>query len=226
VLPAQLRQDHTALGGAIFSVMGTTYAVLLAFMATTAWDQYTAAQALARHEANVLGGLYRGSYGLAEPAGGTVRHDLLAYLRHVIDEEWPDQMGGRTIAARDPLLADLGRVILGAAPATNAESNAQSFLIGALGEADTARRDRRLAAHGDIPNIIWCVLLAGGALLIGFSFVLGGPKPALHLLMTATLVASGVLVLLLIVGLSSPFHGAVTIPSDAYQMVLDELTRA
>jgi hypothetical protein len=44
-----------------------------------------------------------------------------------------------------------------------------------------------------------------------------------HLLMTGALVASGILVLLLIVGLSSPFRGAVTIPPDAYAGVLAEI---
>ena len=46
-LPATIRRQHTVLGGAIFSVIGTTYAVLLAFMATTAWEQYSAAEHLA-----------------------------------------------------------------------------------------------------------------------------------------------------------------------------------
>ena len=53
VLPVDLRREHTALGSTIFAVIGTTYAVLLAFMATTAWEQYSAAQALARHEADL-----------------------------------------------------------------------------------------------------------------------------------------------------------------------------
>lgn len=44
--------------------------------------------------------------------------------------------------------------------------------------------------------------------------------------MTAALVASGVLVLLLIVGLSSPFHGTVTITPDAYAGVLSEMREA
>ena len=108
-------------------------------------------------------------------------------------------------------------------PAGAGPSNVQSFLIGALSDVAAARRDRRLAAHGTIPDLVWVVLLSGGALMVGFSFVLGGPAPALHMLMTAALVASGVLVLLLIVGLSSPFHGAVTIPPDAYAAVLAEM---
>ena len=67
------------------------------------------------------------------------------------------------------------------------------------------------------------VLLSGGALVVGFNFMLGGPALALHMLMTAALVASGVLVLLLIVGLSSPFHGSVTISPEAYAEVLSEM---
>jgi len=51
VLPAALRREHSELGAAIFSVIGVTYAVLLAFVAMTAWEQYTAAQALARRGA-------------------------------------------------------------------------------------------------------------------------------------------------------------------------------
>ena len=59
--------------------------------------------------------------------------------------------------------------------------------------------------------------------MVAFSFVLGAPAQGLHLVMTAALVASGLLVLLLIVGLSSPFHGAVTIAPDAYAGVLEEM---
>ena len=36
-------------------------------MATTAWEQYSAAEALARHEANLIGNIYHVSYGVAEP---------------------------------------------------------------------------------------------------------------------------------------------------------------
>jgi hypothetical protein len=223
VLPAALRREHTLLGSAIFSVIGTTYAVLLAFMATTAWEQYSAAETLARHEADLLGNSYRASYGLPEPQGTVVRADLTAYLGHIIDLEWPAQIAGHSVPAAEPLLSQLDRTVLGLIPADARQSNAQSFLIAALGDIEAARRDRRLATHGTIPDLVWMVLLFGGALMVGFSFVLGGPRQALHLLMTGALVASGVLVLLLIVGLSSPFQGAVTISPDAYVGVMEEV---
>jgi hypothetical protein len=225
-LPATLRREHTVLGAAIFSVIGTTYAVLLAFMATTAWEQYSAAQALARHEADLIGSAHHVSYGIPGPAGEAMRTDLVAYLTNIITVEWPAQIAGHTVPVAEPSLTHLERMAVQMMPAGQGQSNIQNALISTLSDIATVRRDRRLATHGTIPDLVWVVLLSGGALMVGFSFVLGGPRPALHLLMTAALVASGVLVLLLIVGLSSPFHGAVTIPPDPYAQVLAEMRAA
>jgi hypothetical protein len=225
-LPAALREQYTGLGAPIFSVIGTTYAVLLAFMATTAWDQYSAAQNLARHEADLIASAYHASFGILEPAGAAMRADLIAYLAEIIDAEWPAQIAGHTVPADQPILHELDRLVLGIAPTNMGQSNVQRFLIDTLDDVMTARRDRRLAIHGTIPDLVWMVLLSGGALMVGISFVLGAPARSLHLAMTAALVASGLLVLLLIIGLSSPFHGAVTIGPDAYAAVLAELRAA
>lgn len=222
-LPARLRREHMVLGSAIFSVIGTTYAVLLAFMATTAWEQYSAAEALARHEADLIGKIYRISYVIPDPAGPAIRDDLLAYLTQIINVEWPAQIAGRTVPAAESLPVHLDRTVLAITPSSAVQSHVQSELIDALGDTATMRRDRRLAIHGTIPALVWMVLLSGGALMVGFGYMLGAPTPAVHLLMTAALVASGVLVLLLIVGLSSPFQGAVTISPDAYEAVLVEV---
>ena len=223
MLPTMLRQEHTVLGAAIFTVIGTTYAVLLAFMATTAWQQYSAAGDLARHEADALGNIYLLSRGLSEPSGGTVRSQTRAYAANVVDVEWPALVAGRDLPASEPLLVQLSRTIVGVVPADARETAAQAALIKYVGEVAVGRRDRRLASHGTIPDLVWLVLLSGGALMIGFSFLLGGPAPGVHLAMTAALVASGVLVILLIIGLSSPFRGPVTIPPDAYVQLLSEI---
>ena len=156
-----------------------------------------------------------------------MRNDLMAYLAHIIDIEWPAQIAGRTVPATEPLLVHLDRTVLGMTPNGEGQSNIQRFLIGALSDVAMARRDRRLATHGNIPDLVWMVLLSGGVLVGRISASCSvPPRPPLHLLMTAALVASGVLVLLLIVGLSSPFHGTVTISPDAYAGVLAEMREA
>jgi hypothetical protein len=179
---------------------------------------------LARHEADLIGSIYGASQGLPEAIGTAVRADVVAYLEEVVRVEWPAQIAGQPLPATEPHLSDLDRRVLDITPANPQQSNVQSFLIGALSDVAMVRRDRRIASQGTIPDLVWVVLLSGGVLMVGSSFLLGGSTPALHFLMTAILVASGVLVLLLIVGLSSPFHGAVTIPPDAYESVLAEVT--
>jgi hypothetical protein len=225
-LPASVRRQHTALGGVIFSVIGTTYAVLLAFMATTAWEQHSAAEALARHEADLIGRLYSASQGISDPMGDAIRADLRAYLVQIIDVEWPAQIAGRRVQVSEPHLEQLEQMVFGLVPANAGQSNVQQFLIGVVSDLAEARRDRRLATHGTIPGLVWVILLSGGALVVAFSFVLGAPGQGLHLLMTAALVASGLLVVLLIIGLSSPFHGAVTISPEPYAGVLEEMPQS
>ena len=223
ILPAPLRRDHTMLGAAIFSVIGTTYAVLLAFMATTAWSQYSDAQALATHEANLVGSLFTASRIMPDPQATEVRAALDAYLIQVIDTEWPAQIAGTSVTDREPLLTRLGATIMRWTAASPVQANTQNLMIAYLEGIETARRGRRLASHGNIPDLVWTVLLAGGVVVVCFSFMLGGATQAIHLLMTGALVGSGVLVLLLIIGLSSPFRGTVTIRPDAYTGVLAEI---
>ncbi len=223
MLPTMLRQEHTVLGAAIFTVIGTTYAVLLAFMAMAAWEQYSTAESLARHEADAIANIDLTSRGLPEPVGGTVRAETGAYVANVITAEWPALVAGRGLPVSEPRLTQLARTIVDISPSDARATDAQAALIKSVGDVAADRRDRRLAAHGTIPDLVWLVLLSGGALMIAFSFLLGAPTLGVHLAMTAALVASGVLVILLIIGLSSPFRGAVTIRPDAYVQVLAEI---
>ena len=222
LLPAMLRQDHTALGSAIFAVIGTTYAVLLAFVATTAWERYSAAERLTRHEANALASIELISRGLPDAAGQPIRDRVRAYLANVVGAEWPAMVAGREPTGSEPLLRELSRSVTGVSPSDGKETVLLGLLVGAIDDVAADRRDRRLAGQGSVPAAVWVVLLSGGALMIGFSALLGGPSRGVHLAMTAVLAASGILVVLLILDLSSPLRGRTTIPPDAYQQLLSD----
>jgi hypothetical protein len=70
------------------------------------------------------------------------------------------------------------------------------------------------------------VLLSGGVLVVGFSVMPRCLRGWAAFADDRCLVASGVLVLLLIVGVSSPFHGTVTITPHAHAGVLTEMREA
>src|SRR3546814_17059506 len=77
------------------SIVGVIYAVLLAFIAVAAWENFNRAGDVTMKEATKLGDLYRDSR-LLSPAVST-DIDRLAedYVRTVIDEEWPARAAGR-----------------------------------------------------------------------------------------------------------------------------------
>ena len=225
-LPQRLRREHTELGSVIFSVIGVTYAVLLTFVATTAWEQHTAAETLARREANLVDALYTSSQGAPAETATAIRTALTSYLEHVIEVEWPAQIAGHPISSSSPLLTALERGIIASPNGTTWDAPVRGFMIATFADLVSVRRDRLLATHGTIPDIVWIVLLSGGALMVSFSFILEAPNAVLHLMMTAALVTSGVLVLLLVAGLSSPFQGEVTIPPDAYRDALASMRDA
>ena len=67
LLSIELRQRHNDVAAAIFSIIGVTYAVLLAFVAMLAWEGFNRAKAASYAEATLIGDVYNLSAGFADP---------------------------------------------------------------------------------------------------------------------------------------------------------------
>src|SRR5271157_3623354 len=68
LLPIELRRRHNDVAAAIFSIIGVTYAVLLAFVAMLAWDGFNKAKAASYMEAALVMDVMHAADGLPEPA--------------------------------------------------------------------------------------------------------------------------------------------------------------
>jgi membrane protease YdiL (CAAX protease family) len=66
-LSLELRRRHNDVTAAIFSVIGVTFAVLLAFVAMLAWDGFNKAKAASYEEAALVLDVYNVSIGFADP---------------------------------------------------------------------------------------------------------------------------------------------------------------
>src|SRR6516165_6471917 len=67
LLPIALRQRHNDVAAAIFSIIGITYAVLLAFVAMLAWEGFNRAKAASYAEAARIGDVYNAAIGFGDP---------------------------------------------------------------------------------------------------------------------------------------------------------------
>ena len=91
VVPMNVWQDHSGAASAILTVIGTTYAVLLAFVAMLAWEGYVKAQAITDAEVSLVRNVYHLIDGLDGPEKASMRRDIMAYTAAVVRTEWPAQ---------------------------------------------------------------------------------------------------------------------------------------
>lgn len=212
----ELRRAHNDLAGFTVAIISVTYAVLLAFIAIATWESYTRADDIVQSEADFLGSIYRDTQGLPAEMGKDIRADLHAYVDIVINQEWPQQRAGDIPSAGWEPLHKLHSAIATMHPADLGESVIEAELLKTLNELYRARASRLSAAAGHIPDVVWWIILFGGAITTGYTFLFGFHSLGMHTVMTASVAASLALVVVLIMALDWPFRGAVSITPQAF----------
>ncbi|WP_448955947.1 bestrophin-like domain [Labrys neptuniae] len=223
LLPLELRRGHNDVAAAIFSIIGVTYAVLLAFVAMLAWEGFNKAKAASYAEASVVGGLYNLTAGLSDPEKTSAQKAVMGYARHVVTVEWPRQAQGRPPDLDSAHLDDLNKMALNRSLSDQADRDVRLLLLQTLQRLWDARHERLLAAQSTIPDVVWFVLIAGGALTVSFGSFLGAPSVRMQIAMSAVLAASGALVLTLIVALSNPFRGDFRVSTAPFEDALSRM---
>src|SRR5215475_7941032 len=79
---------NNEVAGFKFSVIGTLYAVLLAFFVILVWQNYNATETAVRNEAKAVSDLTQLSYALPEEQGNAIRTALSDYVHAVRRVEW------------------------------------------------------------------------------------------------------------------------------------------
>jgi Protein of unknown function (DUF4239) len=223
IVPVEFRRRHNDVAAAMLSIIGVTYAVLLAFVAMLAWDDFNRAKATSYAEAGLVRDVANVAAGFPEPVLSPLRDDITGYARTVIMAEWPAQAEGRRSDRAAAYLDAMDRIAISFRPSTSTEGTLQAQLLQALMRLQDVRQERMAAADSAIPAIVWVVLLLGGGLTIAFSSFLGAPSLAMHLAMASALAVSGALVLILIVALSNPFRGDFRVSAEPFERALVQI---
>ncbi len=216
IAPLEVRKAHNDLAGFTVAVISVTYAVLLAFIAIATWESFTDAERIVDTEADYVGGIYFDTQGLPAQMGVDVRADLRLYVKTVIDDEWPVQRTGNVPSQGWAPLRKLHTAVVTMRPTTLGEAVIEGEILRALNNLYSARSSRLSAVKGHIPDVIWWIIFAGGAITTGFTYLFGFEDLRMHLVMTAAVAASLALVVVLIIALDWPFRGEVSISPEAF----------
>lgn len=218
-LPVGLRSAHNDVAGFTIAIIGVIYAVLLAFIAVSAWESHGKAEEVVQTEANAVGNLYVDSLGLPPEVRFPIWRYLRDYIRTVIHVEWPSQNQGRMNLAGWESLIRLNSMLASFKPLDGSTIALKSELIRTANDLFQSRRNRLGAATSGIPAVMWAVTLTGGALTIIFSFFFGMPDFRIHLAFTGMLSVSLALVIVLILALDRPFRGDLAISTERFEEI-------
>ena len=94
-------------------------------------------------------------------------------------------------------------------------------LLVQLHDLGNARRERLLAAEQGLPPILWVVLILGGVITVGFTYLFGLQNTLAHLLMVAALALVISMSLFTVAALDFPFRGDIHIHPSAYENDLE-----
>ena len=191
--------------GALYTVIGTAYMVILAFVFLVAFESYHAARDEAQNEATATLAMFHAAQPLSSKTRNQLQGQVICYAREVISKEWPamrdgtDEFGGRS--------ADHGH----GERRRKAGSQQSAFYqewSSANAERRQGRQGRIAEAASVVPSVIWLVLIIGAVIVIAsVCFFADADEPwfpqVAMIAATATIVVSG---LLLVQFLGAPYE--------------------
>jgi hypothetical protein len=220
LVPIEVRQRQNDVAGFIYAVLGVAYAVLLGLMVIAVWEQWEGAKATVDDEASQLAEIYWIAHQLPQPEGRHIQELAHSYAEVVVDEEWPLMAQGEFSPKAWATIDEIRDSIQSFDSSTDDQLLLdQQALERVHGLAD-ARRDRLLASEEGLPAIMWVVLIGGGLIVVGFTYLFGMENNLTHILMVAALALIISSVLFTVASLNYPFRGDVHIGPDAFEQIL------
>lgn len=212
-------ERNTAAQNAVFAVIGTVYATLVAFAVVVVWESYSQAESTVAQEANALADLERMSRGFSVPVRRQVQEAARTYATLVINVEW------RQMADRGPdprahaALTELWTVYTDMSPKLK-ENPLYETSVERLNEIDDNRRLRLLASQTEVPAVVWVMLYCGGVLSVVMVYFFGVRRDWVQRLLVSVLAVVVALSVFLVASLEKPFAGDSGISPDAFVSVV------
>jgi Protein of unknown function (DUF4239) len=215
-----IRHKDTETVGLTYAIVAVVYAVLIALIVVDVFETFSKGDEIATGEANKLSNLMLDSAGLPQDTAAGVRAQLEKYIGIVVKSEWPSQQAGKLDDAMyEPgwtVLAELDKQIAVFEPTTMGQNVNKAEMLHAMNDLIKARRSRIIAAGEHLPGVVWEILILGGIVAVGYTYLFGAHSFGIHLTITGLIAATIALVFVLIITLDYPFRGEVSVSPEAF----------
>jgi hypothetical protein len=225
-IPHELLIENHAVGGFLYNAVCVIYAVLIAFVVFVIWGNMEETNSKIEKEANNLLSLYYDASVYPDSLKLEIQSTIRDYVKRVTNEEWKSLSDGNQDADAMKSFIKLNRIYLSVNPNLVPNIEVLSQAMKNIHELREFRRHRILSSKNSMPDILWIVLILSSLILVAFTFFFSTKNIWHQYVMTAFLVFVCVLVLYVIFVLDHPFVGQNAITPDAFQPLMDIITRS
>jgi hypothetical protein len=220
---APSRKESNDFTGAVVAVIGTTYAVILAFTLSGVWNMFQQAQANEEQEANSLVNVFRIASQLDDPSAKTIQELCVRYADNALNREWPAMQDEQLPPEGGEMINQFWTLAGQAQARARPDAIAAYQLMEELRGLTQYRRIRAMQNREALPGILWAVLIAGGIITVAASCFFGVPSFRFHLLQVLVLSFLISLVLVAIADIDKPYQGPVRVQPEGFHYAVRTL---
>ncbi len=221
-LPHDHLKIHHEVADPILGIVGTLYAVFLAFIVIAVWQNFDRTNACIQQEANYMADVYRNAEALAPEFQQKLGIQLREYRQAVVQEEWKKMAHGEASPKVEKLMRSIWALYTSYAPRNPTEQAFFETSLQKLNAFREFRRQRLMDSRTGIHAILWLILILGALVTLSLTFLFGAENLILQILMEISLSAIIGLILFTILSMDFPFTGSITIsPQPLQQTLLD-----
>lgn len=226
IWPHHDRKESNDFTGAVVAVIGTTYAVILAFTLSGVWNNFQEAQANEEQEANALTNIYRIATELRDPNAQRIQELCARYADNALKREWPEMSNNQMPPEADDISDQLWQLAGQAQAHAAPDAIAAYQLMEELRLLTQYRRLRIMQARERLPVLLWSVLIAGGVITVAAACFFGVSNFSFHLLQVLVLSLLISLVLFAIADIDRPYQGLVVVAPNGLESTAQKLQQS
>ena len=163
---------------AVYSVVGTAYMVIVAFVFFVAFESYRNAKGDAEAEATAILAMFHTANSFAPTERDRLQAQVVCYAREVIADEWPSMRDGRTSSVVDARVTAVEATASGIALEGDKQAAEYEHWLSLNEERRQGRQGRITQAPGLVPPVLWLILIGGAAVVIaGVGFFADSREP-------------------------------------------------
>ena len=191
-----------------FGFLGAGFVILLGFVIFLSFGTYDNARTQAEAEATAVLDQFAAAEVMPPALRARAQAQLVCYGRSVVHLEWPALAAGQSSPVTDAWVVALEQSAKALPGANGAEDAALADWYDAEHSREMGRRARLLVAQGEIPLLLWSLIIIGAVLVVGYVLLYADPdeEVTVQVAMIAGVTALVVASLLAVVVLASPFQ--------------------